>query len=182
MALAFLLGSLAIAWSGLTDHLHTADVGIVLASKVELNGQPKPTLEARLDRTLELYRDGMFPQVIVSGGIDRNGWDEAAVMKRYLVERGVPEGMIHADNKGVNTYFTAKNAALFMSGHGMKSALVVTQYFHVPRSRLALERFDVSPVYSAHAHYFSFRDLWWVPRDVAGYCYYSLRGYPKEGQ
>jgi len=171
---------MAIAISGLTDHLHPADVGLVLASRVDLEGRPKPTLVARLDKTLELYRAGKFPLVIVSGGIDRNGWDEAAVMKRYLVERGIPEGKIQADNKGVNTYFTGKNTARYMADHRMRSVLVVTQYFHVPRSRLALERFGVSPVYSVHADYFSFKDLWWVPRDALGYCYYRLREYPKD--
>jgi len=175
---AILLGSMAVAWSGLTDHIHPADVGVVLASKVEPDGRPKPSLRARLDKALELYRKEMFPFVIVSGSID-HGWDEAAAMKRYLVERGVPADKIWADNKGTTTYYTAKNTARFMAGHGMKSALVVTQYFHVPRSRLALERFGVSPVYSAHANFFHPRDVLWVPRDAVGYVYYWLRGYPK---
>ena len=180
IVIAIFMGSLAVAWSGLSDHIHPADVGVVLASKVESDGRPKPSLCARLDKTLELYRKGMFPFVIVSGGID-HGWDEAAVMKQYLVGHGVPEERIWADNKGVNTYYTAKNTARFMAGHGMKSVLVITQYFHVPRSRLALERFGVSPVYSAHANFFHVRDLLWVPRDAVGYGYYWLRSYPKDG-
>lgn len=180
MVITLLLASAAVTWSGLADHIHPADVGVVLASKVERDGQPKETLRARMDKALELYRKGMFPFVIVSGGIDRNGWDEAAVMKRYLAGHGVPEEKIWADNAGINTYYTGKNAARFMAVHGMKSALVVTQYFHVPRSRLALERFGVSPVYSAHANYFCFKDLWWIPRDAIGYGYYWLRPYPKK--
>lgn len=132
-----------------------------------------------MDKAIELYRKGMFPFVIVSGSIDGYGWDQAAVMKHYLVARGVPEDKIWADNAAVNTYNTGKNTAGFMAANGMKSALVVTQYFHVPRSRLALERFGVSPVYSAHADYFSLRDFCSVPRDAIGYGYYWLRSYPK---
>ena len=176
---AVLTGSAAIAWSGLTDHLHRADVCVVLACKLDREGRPKPALQARLDKTLELFGKGFFPFVIVSGGIDRYGHDEAAAMRSYLVAHGVPAGKIHADNKGVNTFFTAENTARYMAGHGMRSVLVVTQYFHVPRSRLALERFGVSPVYSAHADHFNWKDVWWIPRDAAGYCYYRFRAYPR---
>lgn len=179
IAAAILTGSAAITWSGLTDHIHPADVCLVPACKLGPDGNPGPALRARLDKTVELYRKGMFPRLIVSGGVDRHGWDEAAAMKQYLARRGVAADKIWTDNKGTNTYFAARNTARIMTAHKMKSVLVVTQYFHVPRTRLALEHFGVSPVYSVHATFFHWRDFWWVPRDAIGYCYYRLRPYPK---
>jgi uncharacterized SAM-binding protein YcdF (DUF218 family) len=63
--------------------------------------------------------------------------------------------------------------------HHLKShsVFVVSQYFHLPRARLALERFGISPVYSAHAHFFEWRDLYSSPRELAGYVRYYLRSY-----
>src|SRR5580704_13458675 len=86
------IGTVVLVVSGLCDDLGKADVGLVLGSKVESDGTPSARLRARLDRTLELYRAGYFPAVIVSGGIGKEGYDEAAVMRDYLVARGVPRG------------------------------------------------------------------------------------------
>ena len=58
-----------------------------------------------------------------------------------------------------------------------RSVCVVTQYYHVPRSRLAMRRFGISPVYSVHARYFEWRDLFSICREVAGWAKYTLRRY-----
>ena len=62
-----------------------------------------------------------------------------------------------------------------MREKGWRSALVVTQYFHVPRTRLAVERSGVAPVFSAHAQYFEPRDVYSIAREVIGYGAYLLR-------
>jgi vancomycin permeability regulator SanA len=174
----FALSAGAIVRDGLTDHLRVADVAIVLASKVEDDGQPSPSLQARLDKAVGLYRQGFFAEIVVSGGIGAHGHDEAKVMQHYLVGQGIPAARIHVDSAGVNTYVTAKNAARFMKEKGMRSAMIISQYFHITRARLALRRFGVSPLYSAHADLFQFRDLYAVPREVVGIYSYLTRTYP----
>ncbi|HEX7956024.1 MAG TPA: YdcF family protein, partial [Pyrinomonadaceae bacterium] len=136
---------------------------------------PSARLRARLDQTVALYRRGLFPEVIVSGGVGVEGFDEAEVMKRYLVENGVPEGSVHVDGGGTTTHLTARNASRMMRENGWRSALVVSQYFHVPRMRLALKRSGVAPVFSAHARYFERRDVYSIAREVVGYAAYLLR-------
>lgn len=59
-------------------------------------------------------------------------------------------------------------ARLDMEKHHWKSVLVITQYFHIPRSRLALSRAGIDPVYSAHARYFELRDIYSIVREVIG--------------
>jgi vancomycin permeability regulator SanA len=140
--------------------------------------EPLPArLRARLDKAVELYRGGMFRYVIVSGGVGADGFNEAEVMKRYLVGRGVPEDHIIADGEGLTTSLTARNAARVMKERGWRSALVISQYFHVPRTRLAVESYGVRPVYSAHAEYFELRDVYSIGREVIGYGAYPMRGY-----
>lgn len=173
--MAFIVAATLIVADGLTDDLHAADVAIVPGNTVEKDGRPSARLGARLDQTLALYRQGLFREVIVSGGVGSEGFDEAEVMKRYLVERGVPEGSIHVDSGGATTHLTARNASRMMRENGWQSALVVSQYFHVPRMRLAMQRSGVTPVFSAHAPYFERRDVYSIAREVVGYGAYLLR-------
>ena len=172
---ALLVPAAFIVADGLTDHIRRSDVAVVLGNKVEPDGRPSPMLQARLEETLKLYRQGLFPTVMVSGGLGREGYDEAAVMKAWLVARGVPAAAIIADNQGRNSWATARNASALMRARGWRSCLVVTQYFHISRSRLALHRQGVRNIASAHARYFDVRDFWSIPREVAGYAVYLVR-------
>ena len=177
LSASFLVAASLIVVDGLSDEIHPADVAIVPGNTVERDGQPSARLRARLDKTLELYRGGLFGHVIVSGGVGAEGFDEAEVMKRYLVSRGVPEDRVVPDGGGATTYLTARNAAEVMRKNGWGGAMIVSQYFHIPRTRLAVEGFGVRPVYSAHAEYFEARDLYSVVREVIGYGSYLARRY-----
>lgn len=174
---AFAAAFLAVSLVGLWDDARPSDVGVVLGNTVGRDGRPSDRLRARLDKALELYRTGMFRDVIVSGGVGEEGFDEAAVMRQYLVEHGVPADRVYADGRGLDTFETARNARALMAARGWKSALVVSQYFHVPRCRLALRKMGVGDVSSAHAAYFELRDLYSTCREVAAYAYYLVRSY-----
>ncbi len=61
-------------------------------------------LTARLENALKLYRDGICPVIIVSGGIGgKEGVDEAKAMASWLFQRGVPRRAVVIDSSGVNT-------------------------------------------------------------------------------
>lgn len=167
--------ALAIVIDGLTDRDGRSDVAIVPGSKVYPSARPSPSLRARLDRALELYRAGQVGAVIVSGGTGVEGLDEARVMKVYLMAHGVPDGVILQDSAGVTTAATARNSAVLMRRHGLRTATVVTQYFHVSRTTLALRKAGVSVNATAHARLFELRDLYSIPREVVGYGLYLVR-------
>ena len=116
----------------------------------------------------------MFPAIIVSGGIGLSGFDEAQVMKRYLEQEGIPAASIILDSQGSNTLLTAQNAAAIMREKGFGSALVISQYFHISRSRLFLREAGISPVYSAHADYVEWRDIYSTMREVAAIAMHVL--------
>jgi vancomycin permeability regulator SanA len=175
LLIAAITSCAAIIISGLHDNLHQADVAVVLGNKVEPDGTPSPALKARLDHTLDLYRQGYFPKILVSGAHGKEGYDEPRVMARYLEDNGVPISAIYEDNQGFNTWATAKNTAAFLKRHHLNSVLVISQYFHMPRCRLAFGRFQITPVYSSHAQLWSLRDFFSVPREVAGYISYYFR-------
>ena len=174
---SLVIGTLVLAVAGLCDDIDKADACLVLGSKVEPDGAPSARLRARLDRTFELYRAGYFPTIIASGGIGKEGYDEAVVMRDYLVAHGVPQEHVIVDSGGVTTYASARNTLRICRDRQFQSILVVSQYFHVPRSRLALRRFGIARVYSAHAHIFELRDLYSTPRELFGYGSYLFRHY-----
>jgi vancomycin permeability regulator SanA len=174
------LGAALLATIGLQDDLAPADLALVLGAKVELDGQPSRGLRARLERTAELYRAHAFPWILVSGGIGKEGYDEAAVMAATLAAAGVPRERIILDNQGVTTYASVRNTRRLLRERNWQRVMVITQYYHLPRARLTLSRFGMAPVSFAHAHCFEWRDLYSLPREEVGLLAYALRSYPQD--
>jgi vancomycin permeability regulator SanA len=174
---AALLLALALAVDGLTDELQPVDVAVVPGNRVNPDGTPSPWLKARLDRTLQLYQQGLFPNIIVSGGTGVEGFDEALVMKDYLVAGGVSPAVIIVDSHGDNTYATALNSAALMHAFSWKSALVISQFYQIPRTKLALSRFGIAQVYGAHAEGLTWRGLISLARELVAYPVYFVRDY-----
>jgi vancomycin permeability regulator SanA len=113
-----------------------APVAIVLGAKVLPDGRPSQLLARRLDRALELYAAGTVAAILVSGDHGRRGYDEVAAMRDYLRARGVPARKIAADHAGFDTWASATRARRVF---GVRSAIMVTQRFHLPRA-VALAR------------------------------------------
>src|SRR4051812_42740537 len=78
---------------------------IVVMGAAQYDGRPSPQLAARLDHVLELWQQGLAPQVFVTGGkqpADR--FTEAQSSARYLEDRGVPESAILREDQGRNSW------------------------------------------------------------------------------
>ena len=170
--LLFLICVTCIIYDGLHDHIIDADIIIVLGNKVNLDGKPSLQLKSRLDKTVGLYQQGKAKLIFVSGGFGKEGFDEALVMSNYLESSNIPKQAIIIDSLGVDTMTTAKNASELMNSQNLHSAIVITQYFHISRSKLALRKMGVTNLGSAHAEYFSIRDFYSLPREVIGYAVY----------
>jgi|SRR5471032_760725 len=171
----FLLATGALIATGLHDQVSQADMIVVPGNTIAPDGTPSPRLQARLDVALKQFRAQRSPRLFVSGGTGKEGFDEAASMANYLRKQGVPESAIIEDNQGWTTEATARNAAAYLRSHGLKTAMVATQYFHVPRFRLALERAGIAVSGNVHASYFELRDLYSIPRETVGYAVYYAR-------
>ncbi|OEH86977.1 hypothetical protein BHU72_01595 [Desulfuribacillus stibiiarsenatis] len=174
----FIIHTIAIVIDGLNDDINdnvVADVGVVLGNKVELNGVPSKRLEARLDRAAELYEHASIRSIIVSGGVGKEGFDEAEVMSTYLISMGIPEENIIKDSNGYNTHLTAVNSKLIMDELELESVVVITQYHHITRTKLAFKKIGFKEVYSAHARIFELRDIYAIAREFLAYYKYLLK-------
>ena len=172
--LAAALCCTVIVLDGLHDDVQVSDVGIVLGSKVMPDGAPSDRLRARLDRSVELYRQGAFRQIIVSGGTGKEGFSEAKIMASYLAGQQIPRSALILDEHGDTTEATAIHSAAIMKARGLNSALVVTQYFHVTRSSFALRHAGIATVHTAHAHLFEARDIYSTARELVALPAYWL--------
>ena len=149
------------------ESVPASDAILELGAGVRGDGTPSHMLEDRLLCALSLYEEGAADSVIVSGDHGSEHYDEVNVMKRYLIERGVPSDRIFMDHAGFSTYdslFRAK--AIF----GARSLVVVTQAYHSYRAlmigrHLGLDCSGVSaPILSTDAEsyagqgWYSFRE------------------------
>lgn len=175
-AVVYLLAGVVISISGLQEDLQPADVAVVFGSKVMVSGVPAPTLQTRLDRAAEVYHQGLVKAVLVSGGMGKEGHDEAQVMADCLVDQGVPREAIFVDAEGYNTLQTAQNTRALAEAHGWRSFLLVSNFYHLPRARLTYTRLGLGPVYGTYARLFQPNDFYYaLPREVLAYPSYVLR-------
>ena len=172
----FVIHTVVIVYDGLSDGGQKADAAVVLGNFVFPNGTPSYRLKGRLDRALELYRQGRVKLVIVSGGIDSSGTNEAVAMRKYLFKNGVPLSSIVSDDTGKNTRASALFVKSYAEDHDLKSFIIVSQYYHISRAKLAFRKegmFDVSGACARTKP--EIRDLYSVPREFIAYYSYLIK-------
>lgn len=166
---------------GLRDHVESADLIVVLGNQVTPAGEPSTRLRIRLDRAVELYREGQAPRILVSGGIGREGVAEGTVMRDYLVRYGIPATAILVDNRGNNTYLTARHTRDLLAQEQASSVIIVSHYYHLLRCALAFQKCGVGTIYHARA---KLQPEWWEPYSLLRECpalvYYLFRSDPHE--
>jgi uncharacterized SAM-binding protein YcdF (DUF218 family) len=117
------------------DSRRVADTIIVLGAAQD-NGEPRDVFAARLDHAAALYEDGVADHIITVGGkAPGDRFTEAEAGKAYLVDAGVPSGDITAVGEGRNTFDSLVGAAELMSDEGWCTATLVSDPWHMLRSR-----------------------------------------------
>lgn len=108
-----------------------AHTGIVLGASVKSNGNLSVMLRDRVESALFLYNKGKIKRFLLSGDNGSKNYNEPEAMKKYLIERGVPEDHIYLDYAGFDTYDTMyRSQAVFE----VESAIIITQEFHLARA------------------------------------------------
>lgn len=149
-----------------------ADVGIVYGNKVEMSGEPSTRLSARLNAAVFLYHSKLVNKLIVSGGVGKEGFDEAKVMKHYLLNNGIPDSDIYVDSLGYNSHMTSINAFKLL---GNKSSVVaISQKYHISRAKMSLINVGFEQVVGYSPDYSELRDIYAYVREVPAWFKYWL--------
>lgn len=127
------------------------DVIVVLGAAVWPEGKPSPSLARRTRHAARLFHEGVAKRLILSGGVKRHSPAEAVVMREIALREGVPLGSIILDDRARNTIATARNCAAIMTQQGMRTAVVVTDGFHMPRALLIFRWLGIEATGSAPA-------------------------------
>ena len=118
---------------------HKADA-IVVFGAAEYAGRPSPVYRARLDHGFDLFRKGLAPVVITTGGAAQDpDFSEGGVGRDYLSRRGVPEENLIAETQSSDTAQSAERVANIMRANGMRTCIAVSDAYHVFRIRSLLE-------------------------------------------
>ncbi|WP_326984105.1 YdcF family protein [Chryseobacterium sp. MYb264] len=169
LLLWFVIHSTYITIDGLSDEGKKADIAVILGNKVNEDGTLSTRLEKRLESGLELYKNHRVKKILVSGGLGKEGFYEGDKMKEFLVSKGVPNSLIMVDNFGNNTRATVENTMQLKKKLQFKSLIVISQYFHVTRTKKLFEDKGFLEVSSASPKYFEWRDLYAILREFPAY-------------
>ncbi|HZZ15555.1 MAG TPA: YdcF family protein [Candidatus Sulfotelmatobacter sp.] len=143
----FTVTSVHIAHEGSLQELHPADA-IVVFGAAEYAGHPSPVLRARLDHAYDLFRLGLAPVVITTGGAAADpSFSEGGVGHDYLKHRGIPERNLIAETQGSDTAQSAVRVAGIMRANGLHSCVAVSDAYHVFRIKRLLQHQGIGPVY-----------------------------------
>jgi uncharacterized SAM-binding protein YcdF (DUF218 family) len=125
-----------------------SDCIIVLGCQVK-GTVPSPFLQRRLKEGIRLYKEGYGKHIIVSGG-QGPGEDisEAEAMKKYLLDNGIDEASIIMEDKSKNTMENLAFSKEVMEAKDFKTAVVVSNKFHLRRVSLMCKSLDLNTNYS----------------------------------
>jgi uncharacterized SAM-binding protein YcdF (DUF218 family) len=122
-----------ISAQGERDERQSADAIVVLGA-AQFNGTPGGVFEARLQHAVDLYKAGLAPYFVVTGGkLPGDRTTEAATARNWAMEHGVPASAILGENKGRNTLESLEAVAAIFKDHELRSGVFVSDRTHMLR-------------------------------------------------
>ena len=110
----------------------TPQVALIFGAGILNNSVPSIILKNRLDIGLELYNQNKVKAIIVSGDNSAANYNEPAVMKNYLISKGIPTNRIFEDFGGVRTADSCYRTKNYFN---LDEVYLITQEFHIPRAK-----------------------------------------------
>lgn len=117
------------------DEPHHAGAIVVLGA-AEYSGHPSPVYRARLDHAYDLFRHGLAPVVVTTGGAGNDPhFSEGQVGRDYLEGRGIPDANLIAETQGGDTDESARRVAVILRANDIQSCLLVSDAYHMFRAK-----------------------------------------------
>ncbi len=114
-----------------SEMLSHKQVALVLGARVFSNGNLSLMMQDRADQGIALYKSGKVEKILVSGDHGTKQYDEVNTIRNYMIKQGIPPEDIFMDHAGFDTYNSMYRARDIFK---VKSLIVVTQEFHLPRA------------------------------------------------
>ncbi|MEQ1876725.1 MAG: YdcF family protein [Bdellovibrionia bacterium] len=149
--LPFLWGvgvAIGIVSAGGPNPSATGDAAIVLGAAV-WEDKPSPVFAARIDHALDLYRRGQVKQLVFTGGLGEGDLiSEGEAARRYALEKGIPRSALLVESQSKDTAQNLAGAQRLMSSAGLRTAVIVSDPYHLRRSGMLARRLHLPHVCS----------------------------------
>jgi uncharacterized SAM-binding protein YcdF (DUF218 family) len=143
--MAWVISMIAVERVGRRDEARRADAIVVLGA-AQYVGRPSPVLRARVDHAVSLWKRGLAPTLILTGGTGvGDTTSEAAVARKYAMSQGVPDRVIVIEIKGRTTSESMRAVARIMDDREQSSVILVSDPFHMLRLSILARRFGLEP-------------------------------------
>ena len=125
------------------------NVAVVLGAAVWSHNKPSPSLKARLDKAIELYKDSVVNYIQLTGSNAPGELSEARVAFNYLIKKGINPEQIWIEEKTTSTseqihyikYELIKNKKI-------KNIILISAPYHLMRAREICDFYNIK-VYTA---------------------------------
>lgn len=95
--------------------------------------------QGRVQKAADLYKSGYADKVIITPVGDRYNTEQLVSITRHY---GIEEEDIIVDSESTSTYTNAQRTIEIMNEHNFTSALIVTNDYHIKRSKLVFDRLN----------------------------------------
>ena len=134
---------------GNIDDGSSADCAIVLGAAA-YHQKPSPVLKERINHAILLLKQKRIKTIILTGGYGENAkYAESEVARSYCLENGVLPHQIHIETNSQNTQENIIEAKKIMETQGFKSALIVSDPWHLKRACNISEYYHINAKPSA---------------------------------
>jgi uncharacterized SAM-binding protein YcdF (DUF218 family) len=168
LPLGFLVGFLD--GYGQIDRTRKADAIVILGAQVRPDGTAGLGLRMRTLHALRLYKKGVAPAIICTGGVGDYHPAEAVAAAQILLLKGVPRDAILLEDKSTSTWENATYATRICKTKGWKNVVVVSDPFHLWRAQRNFARNGVlafgSPVAREQWKTQPLRKILWTSREA----------------
>ena len=154
------------------DLLPSVQAIVVLGGSIEPArlGNDQPHLVDASDRiwhAARLYKADKAPYILLSGGSDRrySSTSEAAAMRQFLCDLGVPDASLLLEEISRNTRQNAQFTSEILRQRGINQILLVTSALHMKRALVLFQAhgLTVTPASTDHVAPYIANILNWVP-------------------
>lgn len=106
------------------------------------NGEVNYFYINRIEAAAQLYQEGKYDKIIVSGAINEE-CNEPQTMRSDLIQRGVPDSIIVIDGEGDRTIYSIERAKNVFHAD---SIIIISQEFHNKRAIYQAKHNDIDAV------------------------------------
>jgi uncharacterized SAM-binding protein YcdF (DUF218 family) len=165
---------------GQPDQAASADVIIVLGAGTRPDGKASAATWRRTQHAATLYKRGLAPYILCTGNpTPPSPISEAQACATVLQQAGIPLSAIVMEENSTSTEENAIEARKVMDKHSLKTALLVTDDFHMLRAEMLFHKYGFTVLRSPAQVTTGPMDWWLVVydsyREVAAVSWYTFK-------